>query len=702
VAKLQSTLIENNVLFEDLQDRLSKAEMKFNRFMGDMTTDAKTLSLALSTEFNNIAETIATISEKSGYQLDRVTNKMYGLVDAADDSTMGFNNFYSAVQKMVTSLAMYNLKLDETAGLLSNVSEFLRPEQAKEFTENIASVGDMDFQEAVQTRQFAGPEAFDRILRNELQGMVTRNGRLVETLRQADLTGTDNLIGRIAGMSEDQFQDILGGVKKNAPSDQRFRRIRNALLGMRKFGSGPVSKMDATDYLGTDAAFRIRMQEVNRALDQMGKSLTKANSDQLAKMTNMNADMINQIQKFAPLAKEAMENIGETSVAELKEMGFDQVQRKNGQLVDETGEKITDWIDLMTSASAMDGEGQKDLRELMKTQVEETKEWTEDLKKMFNDMMRKLTDLVNKMDTIISSIPGVDKTPGQTEREGTRKAQDILTSTQKEPDEMDDKKSRDVTRALGKSQFGEFKKDKQDLQNMLETYVGSGNALKLKLEGAKRSVNLTPEGLAEWASFFDAKETLRKADDRKVTPESIMKFTKREMKNYLKGLPITPKEEGLPYDLFAPDKEIGPGTLSGGYTGSIRKLRAKMLEAVKEGHRNKEEIISYAQGATQSPFGNKVQESIYRDIANQIKRRKEKLDKTTKQKKSSQPKVPKTGDKTSMMTPVPNQSKPVDKRKQTQRNQYTFYIEGVGSKKDLKETVKKGINQAKETKVGLG
>lgn len=223
-------------------------------------------------DFESMASSFATQADRMGSSLDDVTDSFLSVVSAARDSGFGVNRFQAAVFEATANSALYNKRLDETAGLLNLLSKSVGFEEG---TQMMQETGDYYQNRSLSERlvdvKTTNRGAVTEILENELSSMVTGMGadsraslntglgRGLSSIgvRGTDEMSTEQLIEALRGVSSEQQSVILGGIE-----NRDARNAANNMLNIANaVGGSDLERARALPSLGSAGAFAMRYNQ---------------------------------------------------------------------------------------------------------------------------------------------------------------------------------------------------------------------------------------------------------------------------------------------------------------------------------------------------------------------------------------------------------------------------------------------------------
>ena len=240
-----------------------------NQLTDDLEEIAR-YSRIVGEDFESMASSFATQADRMGSSLDDVTDSFLSVVSAARDSGFGVNRFQAAVFEATANTALYNKRLDETAGLLNLLSKSVGFEDA---TQMMQETGDY-YQNRGLSERFVDVETTNRgavteIFENELASMITGMGADLKANLNTGLgAGLERLGVDTEGMGTEQLMEALLSRSSQEQSlilgsmDRESMNTANAMRNiMEAMGGGSVERARALPSLGSAGAFAMRYNQ---------------------------------------------------------------------------------------------------------------------------------------------------------------------------------------------------------------------------------------------------------------------------------------------------------------------------------------------------------------------------------------------------------------------------------------------------------
>jgi hypothetical protein len=270
-------------------------------------------------DFEGMATSFATQADRMGSSLDDVTDSFRSVLSSAIDSGFGVNRFQAAVFSATANSALYNKRLDETAGLLNLLSKSVGFEEGEQIMQE---TGDYYQNRGVQerfldistTNSGVVTEIFENELSNMIRGMAPdlQQG-LNASLRQGlgalgvDAAGmdTEQLMRALQGRSSREQGSIMGGMGR----EQRVA-ANNMLDNINALEGGTEARARGLTSLGSGGAFAMRYNQGRQLIGN-----TRFNDMSMAQESYMEQQV-----GMSPQELRRMRNLEQTFEAELSDI----------------------------------------------------------------------------------------------------------------------------------------------------------------------------------------------------------------------------------------------------------------------------------------------------------------------------------------------------------------------------------------------
>lgn len=280
---------------DDITD--SKAAMQDYQ---DATKTALTYSKLLGMSTKEVASAQAKYMESMGSSLAYVEEQFNAIYKTSQLSGFGVKRFTGMVQQATSGMAMYNVRIDEAAGLLLRLGSVLSPEKAGEFIQTLnkgfAGEGMTERFKRVMT---TGADKMKEIFENSADDIAFDFGK-----KLANSGAGEVIAGQLseAGIdvdfgTEEGRKDVIKGLANLKPGEQAklLAEIRAEDAGMArelsklmKVSEGTKGGMNnlAEGMAGLDMGGTLAAQ-LNQANAVIGKPLHEMNAMQMAAFENI-------------------------------------------------------------------------------------------------------------------------------------------------------------------------------------------------------------------------------------------------------------------------------------------------------------------------------------------------------------------------------------------------------------------------------
>lgn len=202
--------------------------------MAQVFTMSKLTGMAVPELAGHMAEYV----EDMGLGLEGVTTRFHNVLDAAKNSGFATKRFMGMLLQATSGMSMYNVRLEEAAGLLMQLGDILGSKMGGEFLQNLSrGFRDTSVEDRVLTAKKAGVGRLNSIYRKgaelaaeELQKRIGESkvgdqiwNTLTEAMRAggqlganeiAETLGARDLASKLSGLSEDARDDLVYAVSK--------------------------------------------------------------------------------------------------------------------------------------------------------------------------------------------------------------------------------------------------------------------------------------------------------------------------------------------------------------------------------------------------------------------------------------------------------------------------------------------------------
>lgn len=344
----------------------------------DATAAALTYAKLLGTSNAEMAEHIATYMEELGSDIDTVKEGLSAVHMAARESGFGIKRFFNMVLQATTGMSMYNVRIEEAAGLLMRLGGILGSKMGGDYlqslTKGFADEGYQDRRKRIMTTGGGRSNAtFDRSAANMAKDFVDKlkGGGLTDAFTGAaskaglkiDFGDSKGLVKVLGKLSATQRRDLLAETRKQ---DENLSRVLTNVLNVSEGAEG--GREDMARGLGSlDMGGKLMMQ-LQQGMAVLGKplhelrgpmidafeSITGVSGEQREQLTRISEALYGNHAALLKLSKDE-ERYAKMTAFEIAAEQERQV-KAYGAFVDESGQLVAAKLDENGRVSV---EGQK-------------------------------------------------------------------------------------------------------------------------------------------------------------------------------------------------------------------------------------------------------------------------------------------------------------------------------------------------------
>lgn len=412
--KILGTLHEEGVQLEKLTEQYGNRREGAKESIKGIVAASKNLAV----QNQETAKFAATMMEKHSRTMPQVREDLGVITERAIAADMAASDFFGTIQKTSSQLSLYNYNLGETTELLEKTSQFMDPENAKEFTKNMTTgLKEMSSQERLRTmalndqadirdkiRQAAGRNL--KQLKDET-GSFAEAMTILEDRTGKSVNNIEDMKSALGGMGTQQRREVLLEVREDA-GKEAYDKMEKASGLLRDASGSALDVQEGMAELGALDSMDLQISALENALgkplESMNAVVTKQfgiNRDQLEKMKRMNTvteggynALQNAMKNSGEDQKKAVEKVA-------KRLGIQATVNKEGQLINKNTEKaIKDEMDVL---KAMEDERRKEIKDQEK-QLSAAEKQVRETKSISRFLQANLTDWLNRIATGVLNI----------------------------------------------------------------------------------------------------------------------------------------------------------------------------------------------------------------------------------------------------------------------------------------------------------
>lgn len=240
--------------------RTTEAAVTYARIIGMSTTET--------------AQHMARMVEEFGMDLEGVRTQFSRVAELARISGYGTSRFFSAVLNATAGMALYNVRLEDTAALLTQMSDILGFEDGKGFLETLMK-GFADetmtdrFSRIIQTGTRTTQDIIQREAQRSASALVgTISEDLASTLhnefqtRGIDLEFGDNFLEQFRALTSEQQREVIAATSRR---DSDFaRQLSNMTHLFNSVDQGVTGMAQGLEQLGPGGVLAMRLAQIER------------------------------------------------------------------------------------------------------------------------------------------------------------------------------------------------------------------------------------------------------------------------------------------------------------------------------------------------------------------------------------------------------------------------------------------------------
>ena len=317
---------EAGYTINEMTKGLETAAQKMKAFR-KATEAALTYSTLLGMSTTEVAESMAGYMDSLGMSLDGIREQFGAVYDVASKSGYGTKKFFSTVLQATSGMTMYNVRLEDTAGLLLQLSGILGRAGAEQMLGELAGAkGGKGTEDLIREGMMAGQPKMSKINRMESQknakiliDLMKDNGistaQLAEEAQKrglkVDLSDPDKLASSLGKLTRDQYTEFMS-VLQSVPESNG--RVMDTFMKAQDIFRADVRgdmKSLASASAGWGEAGNL-LQKLNATSGFMSTSLENMTEEQIMgyeKSLGVSRDQFNTLKKIMTNSKATDRNL---------------------------------------------------------------------------------------------------------------------------------------------------------------------------------------------------------------------------------------------------------------------------------------------------------------------------------------------------------------------------------------------------------
>jgi len=299
------------------------------------TQAALTYSKLLGLSTTDVSSSTAVYMEELGMTLEGVSGRFSNITAAAKESGFGVKRFFNMVLQATSGMSMYNVRLEEAAGLLIQLGKILGEKMGGDFLATLMKgFKDEGTQDRIKKTISTGVEMSSRVLRKDAVASAEEFQRKLTELSDQD-SGKGAAVAEILSRYQLDPTDAEGFAKKlGKMAPQELGMITQELAAQGGQGEGMARSM--TDLATKGQAFRGDLAGAQAALSSAGGGATLfLQLNEASRVLGKSLDQIDLSNMEQRAAFESITGKSGEAAEQLRRMGmglrgkFDLIQKAN-------------------------------------------------------------------------------------------------------------------------------------------------------------------------------------------------------------------------------------------------------------------------------------------------------------------------------------------------------------------------------------
>ncbi len=397
-----------NFTIKEMAGIIRSGNSEYKKFT-DFTWQAIRLQKALGLEAQETVEAIAFFTGDLGMSLGQVDKAFHQIAMNAIDANMNTKDFFATVMQVSSNMALYGVRVAETAVLLSKLGKALGPQQAKQALGGLVDMWkNMGDEQRLQMTILSGVGKRLKSLKKEASlqtGKLIEQGlneELAKLGKRPGMTGPTKITGQrdIAKITNAQITALKSGTKEQRALGKQLGNLRGMVSNIKR--GDATGAAEAMAYAGPGAGLTALNDIAKRFGGGSIEKLTGLNAMNFRKLTGIGMDQFRQLQGLQTQLKGEQELFVNTIKAdhlltgEQTEM-LDNLAKSTGMTANQLYKEIrsgnTKMLDEQTWMSAMTEKQKEQMKKadgLMKTVADQHLGETRKISKLMETVVTKI------------------------------------------------------------------------------------------------------------------------------------------------------------------------------------------------------------------------------------------------------------------------------------------------------------------------
>jgi len=310
--------------FREIRGELDSSSAAMMRYTSAMKT-ALVYSKLFGEDVTSVATSSAEYVEDLGLTIGGVEDRFATLYKKALQSGFGVQRFYSMVLQATSGMAMYNVRIEEAAGLLLKIGKVLGSKMGGEYLQSLTK-GFMDesMTDRIKRIMITGPEKFagyfvrdaDAMATDFLEKLGDKLGedsglaKNVEAALQAagiDVagikrsgTGKDSLLSGLKAMKKTDRDLMLSAIRSQGGSGEALARQLGKLIQLTDGTKGGMENMAQNiGALGMGSVLAAKMEHGQAIIGKSIQDMTRLDRIAFENITGISGEAFEQLKQIA-------------------------------------------------------------------------------------------------------------------------------------------------------------------------------------------------------------------------------------------------------------------------------------------------------------------------------------------------------------------------------------------------------------------
>ena len=314
IAKFTSALNTAGVTYKEFGALAGRAATDQQAFM-DVTKTAIIASKSMGIEATDAASFMDRAMRDLGKtSLTEIKDAFSMINDAAARSGMTVKSFFTAISETTSGMALHNMRLEDTIGLMTTMTKVLGEDLGKERAKMEGQFRNMGYQERIKTVLTTGKDTTSKIVRADAEAQARKGlgdplkaaiGKVMPELIKGTGKASEVSIDKLGTMTEKEYRKVVGALY--ASNDQNAQVAARQLENLRGLARGAVrpgnelAQADAIGSLSKSGELAMQLASASAVLGKKGISsmegLDRAAFEQITGQSGENLEIMKRLDR---------------------------------------------------------------------------------------------------------------------------------------------------------------------------------------------------------------------------------------------------------------------------------------------------------------------------------------------------------------------------------------------------------------------